>query len=191
MTRAPPPRLTTPRGHRRQPSHRPRHEHPSGGRGHGGFGMIVAFPIALALGAPFGAAAWGGATPGPLPANPRIASAVAGAVSALAAVIVPSRAGLQVVALPAGSPGGTWTLRRRPHRRHGLERRVRQPLGALRMGPLHPRPRMALPSSWRECPPPPRRASAKLPTTPAACLHGTAHEPTVSRRATTEVYLSL
>lgn len=77
----------------------------------GGFGMIVAFQVALVLGAPFGAAAWGGATPGTLPASLRIASGVAGAVWTSAALIVLSRAGIDVVSLPAGfARWGTWTL---------------------------------------------------------------------------------
>jgi hypothetical protein len=39
-------------------------------------GAIVVFQLALALGAPWGAAAWGGQYPGVLPARLRIASAV-------------------------------------------------------------------------------------------------------------------
>jgi hypothetical protein len=62
-------------------------------------------------GAPFGAAAWGGATPGPLPADLRVASAVAAGVWVLAAIVVLSRAGSRVVALPAGvTRWGTWIL---------------------------------------------------------------------------------
>jgi hypothetical protein len=77
----------------------------------GGFGVIVAFQVALALGAPLGAAAWGGATTGPLPATLRVASAVACVIWSLAAVIVLHRAGFDVVALPAGLTWwGTWTL---------------------------------------------------------------------------------
>lgn len=77
----------------------------------GGFVLIVAFQVALVLGAPFGAAAWGGAIPGLLPANLRIASAIAGAVWSGAALIVLSRAGFDVVSLPAGLTWwGTWIL---------------------------------------------------------------------------------
>jgi hypothetical protein len=77
----------------------------------GGFAVIVAFQVALVLGAPFGAAAWGGATPGPLPANLRIASVVVGVVWASAALIVLSRAGIDVVSLPAEfARWGTWIL---------------------------------------------------------------------------------
>ena len=43
-------------------------------------GALAVFQLALALGAPFGAAAWGGRNPGVLPRNLRIASAVVGLV---------------------------------------------------------------------------------------------------------------
>ena len=43
-------------------------------------GAIVIFQIGLALGAPWGAAAWGGRNPGVLPTRLRIASAVVGLV---------------------------------------------------------------------------------------------------------------
>ena len=42
--------------------------------------IIAAFQIALALGAPWGKAAWGGAHEGVLPARLRVASAIAGLV---------------------------------------------------------------------------------------------------------------
>lgn len=42
--------------------------------------VIVAFQVALALGAPFGYAAWGGRNPGVLPMHLRIASGVAAVV---------------------------------------------------------------------------------------------------------------
>ena len=42
--------------------------------------VIAAFQIALALGTPFGKAAWGGAHEGVLPARLRVASAIAGVV---------------------------------------------------------------------------------------------------------------
>jgi hypothetical protein len=77
----------------------------------GGSGVIVTSQTALALGAPFLAATFGGPTPGPLPANLRTASAIAAAFWAGAAVIVVSRAGSRVVALPAGfTRWGTWVL---------------------------------------------------------------------------------
>ena len=43
-------------------------------------GVIVVFQAALALGAPWGSAAWGGRNPGVLPLNLRIASGVAALV---------------------------------------------------------------------------------------------------------------
>lgn len=43
-------------------------------------GALAVFQVALALGAPWGAASWGGTHPGVLPARLRVASAVAGVV---------------------------------------------------------------------------------------------------------------
>ena len=43
-------------------------------------GVIVVFQLALALGAPWGAAAWGGQNPGVLPTRLRIASAIVAVV---------------------------------------------------------------------------------------------------------------
>jgi hypothetical protein len=43
-------------------------------------GVITAFQLALALGAPWGAAAWGGRSPGVLPTRLRIASGVVAVV---------------------------------------------------------------------------------------------------------------
>jgi hypothetical protein len=42
--------------------------------------VLVVFELALAVGAPLGAAAWGGRNPGVLPGRLRVASAVAGLV---------------------------------------------------------------------------------------------------------------
>ena len=56
--------------------------------------VIVAFQLALALGAPWGAAAWGGQHPGVLPTRLRIASAVVAlAVYPLIILLVLSAAG--------------------------------------------------------------------------------------------------
>ncbi len=44
-------------------------------------GVVMAFQLALALGAPWGAAAWGGQSPGVLPTPMRIASAAAGLIA--------------------------------------------------------------------------------------------------------------
>jgi hypothetical protein len=58
-------------------------------------GALVVFQLALALGAPYGAAAWGGRIPGVLPRKLRIASAVAGiVVYPLMAVVILAAAGL-------------------------------------------------------------------------------------------------
>jgi hypothetical protein len=75
-----------------------------------GLGVIVAFQFALALGAPLGRAAWGGAQ-AELPARLRIASAVAVVIWLFAAVVVLGRVGIQVVPLPAVVlTWGTWIL---------------------------------------------------------------------------------
>ena len=58
-------------------------------------GALVVFQLALALGAPYGAAAWGGRNPGVLPRNLRIASAVVGiVVYPLMAAVILAAAGL-------------------------------------------------------------------------------------------------
>ncbi len=76
-----------------------------------GFLVIAAFQVALALGAPLGRAAWGGAYDQELPTGLRIASGVAVAVWVLAALIVLGRAGIGVVPLPYGVlRWGTWVL---------------------------------------------------------------------------------
>jgi hypothetical protein len=75
-----------------------------------GFFAIAAFQVALALGAPLGRAAWGGAHVR-LPARLRIASAFAIVFWVLAALIVLGRAGLQVSPLPFEFVRwATWTL---------------------------------------------------------------------------------
>ena len=63
-------------------------------------GGVVAFQIALAAGAPWGAYAMGGASPGQYPPGLRIAAVVQAAIVVLMAAVVLSRAG---VALPAWS----------------------------------------------------------------------------------------
>jgi hypothetical protein len=76
-----------------------------------GFLLIAAFQVALALGAPLGGAAWGGAYEGQLPMGLRIASGVAVAVWVLAAMVVLGRAGFRVVLLPYSVlRWGTWVL---------------------------------------------------------------------------------
>jgi hypothetical protein len=63
-----------------------------------GFVGIALFQVALALGAPFGRAAWGGGQTR-LPPHLRIASAVAALVWAVATVVVLGRAGIDVLSL--------------------------------------------------------------------------------------------
>jgi hypothetical protein len=75
-----------------------------------GFLAIAVFQAALALGAPLGRAAWGGAT-AVLPSRLRISSAVAFVIWLLAPVIVLGRGGIEVVALPRDLlVWGTWAL---------------------------------------------------------------------------------
>jgi hypothetical protein len=76
-----------------------------------GFLAIALFQAALALGAPFGAAAWGGAHPGPLPSKLRVASAFAGSFWLFAALVVLERGGSEIVSLPPTlARWGTWVL---------------------------------------------------------------------------------
>jgi hypothetical protein len=60
-------------------------------------GGVILFQIALVLGAPWGAAAWGGQNPGRLPARLRVASLVAAAVLAFIAWVVAAAAGVVAV----------------------------------------------------------------------------------------------
>ncbi len=54
-------------------------------------GLLALFQLALALGAPWGAAAWGGGSEGVLPAHLRIASGVAAVLWGWAALVVAGR----------------------------------------------------------------------------------------------------
>jgi hypothetical protein len=77
-----------------------------------GFAGIAAYQVALALGAPFGTAAWGGAHPGTLPPRFRVASGVGAALWGFAALIILQRVGLSSV-LPFGRTfvrRATWVL---------------------------------------------------------------------------------
>jgi hypothetical protein len=65
-----------------------------------GFAGIAVFQAALALGAPLGRAAWGGANR-VIPPRLRRASAVAAVVWLLAAVLILARAGVLTVSLPS------------------------------------------------------------------------------------------
>ena len=75
-----------------------------------GFLGIGAFQVALALGAPLGRAAWGGANR-IIPSRLRRASAVAAVVWLLAAVLILGRAGVIELPLPPiVLVVGTWAL---------------------------------------------------------------------------------
>jgi hypothetical protein len=75
-----------------------------------GFLVIAVFQLALALGAPLGHAAWGGAHR-QLPGRLRVASVVAVAIWLLAALVVLQRAAFAIAPLhPAVAYWGTWIL---------------------------------------------------------------------------------
>ncbi len=69
-----------------------------------GFFLLAAFQVALAFGAPWGRAAWGGANER-LPTGLRIASIIAALFWTAAAVAMLARAGHEVIPLPTI---GTW-----------------------------------------------------------------------------------
>jgi hypothetical protein len=75
-----------------------------------GFGLVVAFQVALAAGAPLGAAAWSGAHDGRLPDELRVASGVSAVVWLLAALVVLARGGVGVRVPPAVGRVGVRTL---------------------------------------------------------------------------------
>jgi hypothetical protein len=73
--------------------------------------IVATFQAALTLGAPFGAAALGGANPGQLPDALRIVTALQTVVWLFAALLVLARAGFALLPLPeAVSRAGTWVL---------------------------------------------------------------------------------
>jgi hypothetical protein len=74
-------------------------------------GVIVVFQAALALGAPWGAASWGGQNPGVLPTRLRIASGVAALViyPTLILAVLASAGLVDADWLPAG-PVAMWLL---------------------------------------------------------------------------------
>ena len=76
-----------------------------------GFLIVAGFQVGLALGAPWGRAAWGGSHEGRLPRNLRIASGFAAVFWVLAASVLFGRAGYEPVALPSTlARWGTWVL---------------------------------------------------------------------------------
>jgi hypothetical protein len=74
-----------------------------------GFFLLAAFQVALALGAPWGRAAWGGAHER-LPTGLRIASVLAALFWTAAAVALLARAGHELVPLPTIGSWLPWTL---------------------------------------------------------------------------------
>lgn len=71
---------------------------------------VIAFQAALALGAPWGAFAMGGAFPGVYPPRLRVAAVVQGVVIGIVAVVVLSAAGLVLPALHATVPWMIWVV---------------------------------------------------------------------------------
>lgn len=71
---------------------------------------VIAFQAALALGAPWGAYAMGGAFPGVYPTRLRIAAVVQGAVIGLLALVVLSAAGVVLPALHTAFPWLAWVV---------------------------------------------------------------------------------
>lgn len=73
------------------------------------FGLIV-FQVALAVGAPLGAFAWGGAHSGVLPKRLRVASLVSVVMYVLLAVVVLDRAGMTAVFPMSFVPVAVWVV---------------------------------------------------------------------------------
>ncbi|MRS12242.1 MAG: hypothetical protein EG823_04120 [Actinobacteria bacterium] len=70
-------------------------------------GVVVAFQLALALGAPWGAYAMGGSFPGVFPTPMRVAAVLQAAILVVLALVVLSRAG---VALPQWARPSVWAV---------------------------------------------------------------------------------
>ncbi len=71
---------------------------------------VIAFQIALALGAPWGSYAMGGAVPGRFPASLRAAAVVQALLLSFTVVIVLSRAGLVLPALSEAARSLIWVV---------------------------------------------------------------------------------
>jgi hypothetical protein len=73
-------------------------------------GVITLFQLALALGAPWGAAAWGGSHPGVLPTRFRVASAVVALVvyPLIGMSILITSSPVQIGGIPATGDAMTW-----------------------------------------------------------------------------------
>lgn len=75
-----------------------------------GFGVIAVFQLLLALGAPWGQAAWGGGQEGTLPQELRFASTISMVIFIGAAIIVLGRAGYWGTRFSDLFRRGTWVL---------------------------------------------------------------------------------
>jgi hypothetical protein len=103
-----------------------------------GLAIIAAFQVALALGVPWGRAAYGG-TSATLPPELRVASAVAAMVWLLAAAVVLGRAGHWGSARWSAAFGwGTWLVAGLLGLGAIVNFASSSPLGALRLGPAGP-----------------------------------------------------
>lgn len=71
---------------------------------------VMAFQAALALGAPWGAYAMGGAFPGVFPPRLRVAAIVQGVVVGVLALVVLSAAGIVLPAVHASYPWVIWVV---------------------------------------------------------------------------------
>ena len=108
-----PPTPPAPARHRRTTVgtvRRPRVPRRVAGAAAGGFLAVSCFQVALALGAPFGSAAFGGANAGRLPPELRLVSTVAAGFWLLAAIHALSRGGLTSRLPRAGSRRLSWVL---------------------------------------------------------------------------------
>ena len=102
----------------------------------------VAFQLALAAGAPWGAYAMGGAYPGAFPPRLRIAAVIQAVVLVLLAIVVSARAGLFEVPLVTAQPWLVWlavafsgaSLALNAISRSAGERRIWVPVAAVMLG---------------------------------------------------------
>lgn len=69
---------------------------------------VVGFQLALALGAPWGAYAMGGAFPGRMPPGLRVAAVIQAVILASLAAVVLADAGLMQISLPEDVPWLVW-----------------------------------------------------------------------------------
>ena len=76
-----------------------------------GFGVLAIFQLAIALGAPFGRASWGGSHTAELPIELRVASGIAVGVYVFAALVILGRGGVAISPLSGGvARWGAWII---------------------------------------------------------------------------------